>query len=273
MIWSGSLSLTNCTVAENSAFRAAAFWTQGGSPIEFVHTTISANTALNTLTTFNPTRIENSIIAGNFPDSSLSGPITLVGANLTSGAPRLAPLGNYGGPNQTMLPLPLSPALNQIIEPEVSIDQRGVFRQIQGDIGAVELLPAIDLHPIWNTDFDDDGYNLGTEIAAGSNPVSQDSADIFCLNSLDANGDALLTFGWDPDNALFVTNWIISFSPDLVEDFVPIFSYNGDFVTLGLEANTSFDLTNGTITYKDADAPAAKGFYRFEAEYAPFPGS
>ena len=59
---------------------------------------------------------------------------------------------------------------------------------------------------------------------------------------------------------------MILHSPDLVQDFTPIFRYDGDSVILGDDANTSFDLTNGIITYQDANAPVGRGFYRFQAE-------
>ena len=47
----------------------------------------------------------NSIVAGNVPDNlyDACGTTTSTGVNLTNGDPLLAPLGNYGGPTQTML--------------------------------------------------------------------------------------------------------------------------------------------------------------------------
>ncbi len=58
-------------------------------------------------------------------------------------APDLAPLGNYGGPTQTMPPLPGSPAIGagSVADNTFSTDQRGYPRTQNGliDIGAVEL--------------------------------------------------------------------------------------------------------------------------------------
>ena len=56
----------------------------------------------------------------------------------------LAPLGNYGGPTQTMALLPGSPAIdagnNALIPAGVTTDQRGLPRIVDGtvDIGAFE---------------------------------------------------------------------------------------------------------------------------------------
>jgi PKD repeat protein len=113
----------------------------------------------------------NSIVAGNkgssagdiynyFYTSSYPGSMTLEGSNLvqiisnngniTTGptpinaAPNLAPLGNYGGPTQTMPPLPGSPAIDAGSDAATNTfatDQRG-YPRLEGrhvDIGAVEL--------------------------------------------------------------------------------------------------------------------------------------
>ena len=53
----------------------------------------------------------------------------------------LAPLGNYGGPTQTYIPLPGSPAIDHGYNAEcLNIDQRGRHRPVNGicDVGAVE---------------------------------------------------------------------------------------------------------------------------------------
>ena len=64
----------------------------------------------------------------------------LEGFNLTSGDPKLAPLGNYGGPTQTMPPLPGSPAIDGGAATDFITDQRGLSRFIgyAPDLGAVE---------------------------------------------------------------------------------------------------------------------------------------
>ena len=137
----------------------------------------------------------NSIVAGNFegnasvrgaPDD-ISGTLgsfsnlpqsgfNLIGAGgsdgLVNGAngnivgvadPKLAPLGDYGGPTQTMPPLPGSPAIDHgsnalAIGPDrkpLLTDQRGYYRIFNGtvDIGAVEYGSS----PLLPGDADGDG--------------------------------------------------------------------------------------------------------------------
>ncbi len=139
--------ITNCTISGNSADQS------GGGVTSFIRGSIISQ----------PT-ISNTILAGN--TALVSGPdgnITFVseGNNLignTSGSsgwgssdltgidPLLAPLGNYGGPTETLALLPGSPALgagnNSLIPAGDTTDQRGTGfpRVVNGtvDIGAFE---------------------------------------------------------------------------------------------------------------------------------------
>ncbi len=165
-ITGGECSLVNCTLAFNTA-------TGNGGAIDnsfnagtlaLTHCTVFGNTSggngagiANYLRTL---ALTNTIVAGN---TGLGGDIvnfansTVVrsGANLVqsfinqgtdsgpaaiTSAPRLAPLANYGGPTQTMPPLPGSPALNVAATTGLTTDQRGLPR-VNGpgpDLGAVE---------------------------------------------------------------------------------------------------------------------------------------
>jgi len=92
--------------------------------------------------------LTDSIVAGNSAgtDPNISGSsIQNNGHNLIDVDPLLAPLGDYGGPTQTMPPLPGSPAIDAAGNPTdaPATDQRGLPR-ISGpamDIGAVEIQP------------------------------------------------------------------------------------------------------------------------------------
>ena len=118
------LTLNNCTLFGNSAYSGGGILLIGGAP--------------------NPL-LTNTIVAGNAAtfDANISGDFSGVD-NLTNGNPQLAPLGNYGGPTQTMPPLPGSPAIDagdDSVTNFLPIDQRGNPR-LSGahvDIGAVEV--------------------------------------------------------------------------------------------------------------------------------------
>ena len=185
----GPLTLTNCTVSGNSA---SGLGNAGGGifndfgPLTVTSSTVSNNSAasgggiLNTGGVGGTVNVRSSIVAGNTASFSNSGPDVagqfasqghnLVGksdgstgfANGTNGdivgtasAPvdaMLRPLGNYGGPTQTQLPRPTSPAIDAgddaVLGPPLSLatDQRGVMRKIDShvDIGSVELNATTD---------------------------------------------------------------------------------------------------------------------------------
>lgn len=96
---------------------------------------------------FGTFRLNSSIVAGNLPASGLNilGPFT-GSNNITAGDPLLVPLGNHGGPTQTMPPRPGSPALDFGAASPFLTDQRGLPRTRDADgngsatpdIGAVE---------------------------------------------------------------------------------------------------------------------------------------
>ena len=108
---SGTLSLTNCTVSGNSI---------GGS--------FDGGT----------TTLTNTIVAGN-SGGDVDGPYSGTN-NLIGGNPLLAPLGNYGGPTQTMALLPGSPAIDAgTTGPGIpTTDERGMGRVGPVDIGAFQ---------------------------------------------------------------------------------------------------------------------------------------
>ena len=128
-----SLTLQNCTVAGNS-----------GS----VGILNDVNSGTSTLL------YRNTLVAGNSGANflNLGGTMTSLGHNLSSDStgnlnqpgdlpntnPLLAPLGNYGGPTQTMALLPGSPALNAGDASAPTTDQRGFGRVGAADIGAFE---------------------------------------------------------------------------------------------------------------------------------------
>jgi hypothetical protein len=158
--------IQNCTITGNTATSTSTTAGQGGGGIAL----LTANATANVL-------LQSCIVAGNFavdgrPDISapfgsnvsVTADHCLIGAAgagagvalsfqtsdcLTGTAanplnPLLAPLGNYGGPTETMPPLAGSPALNAGSNPaSLTTDQRGLARVVGGaaDIGAYEYAP------------------------------------------------------------------------------------------------------------------------------------
>ena len=169
---SGEASLTNCTISGNSATgTGGGVYATTSGKTTLTGVTISANSAGafgggvgngTGIVTLGNTIVAANAAADGAPDAI--GIVASLGHNLvgvTDGSsgwissdltgtsslplnPLLAPLGNYGGPTQTMPLLPGSPALdagsNALIPAGITTDQRGFQRIVNGvvDIGAFE---------------------------------------------------------------------------------------------------------------------------------------
>ncbi len=163
------LTLNNCTLAENivsggdgGAFASGANGSGGGIynvanvPVILNYATVVNNHATGgvagvfggngsgfgggILTVFN-FNLVNSIVCSNTAASNpnISGSYTAAN-DLVDADALLAPLGNYGGPTQTMPPQPGSPAINAGGTTTLTSDQRGLPRSVGvPDIGAVEI--------------------------------------------------------------------------------------------------------------------------------------
>jgi hypothetical protein len=140
---SGTATLINCTVSGNSAgYVGGGLYNQGR--LALTNCTVSGNSAGYVGGVYNSyyvgtATLTNTIVAGN---SGLdTGPTGFSGSNnLIGGNPLLAPLGNYGGPTQTMALLPGSPAIDAGASGAgiPGTDQRGLPRVGAVDIGAFE---------------------------------------------------------------------------------------------------------------------------------------
>ena len=173
-IWNdigGTLTMNQCTLSGNSAAYGGGIYNGSGSFHSYESTltmnqcTLSGNSAAlgGGIDNYGGAlALTNTIIAGNSggPGGDIvnSATLTYGGFNLVqsvytfagyngptplTNAPDLAPLGNYGGPTQTMPPLPGSPAIGvgSVAANTFSTDQRGYSRKQNGliDLGAVEL--------------------------------------------------------------------------------------------------------------------------------------
>ncbi|HWN93741.1 MAG TPA: LamG-like jellyroll fold domain-containing protein [Methylomirabilota bacterium] len=141
----GTLVSTSSTFALNTAIEDGGAISSPANTLTLIQTTVASNTASGNGGGIkgDPT-IQNSVIAGNTAptDPNLSGIVTATGVNLTDGDPLLAPLGQYGGPTETMALLPGSPARDAATNSAAATDQRGLPMFGPPDIGAFEAQPV-----------------------------------------------------------------------------------------------------------------------------------
>lgn len=168
-------NFSNCTFTGNKALDSggSAIYTEGMGMVTLVHCTVSGNETIGGsssavyLNTGSTLAVENSIIAGNIPNTLeinktaaatvLPTGVNLIGSNLTVETqfpsdgvligtfsapvlPLLGMLADNGGPTRTMFPDALSPAINAASMSSLILDQRGVARPQEAgyDLGAVE---------------------------------------------------------------------------------------------------------------------------------------
>ena len=119
--------------------------------LTLIHGTVSGNSTEvygGGIDTIGTLYIRNSIVDGNSAQNGFNIHGSYIGTNnLIDTDPQLSPLQDNGGPTQTMMPLPGSPAIDRANAAYCpSTDQRGVARPVDGDgdgtpacdIGAVE---------------------------------------------------------------------------------------------------------------------------------------
>ena len=140
----GTATLSDCTVGGNSASSGGGVYNRLSTAM-LINCTISGNSAssggggvYNNYSNGTVNAV-NTIIAGQAAGGDIQGPYS-GSNNLIGGNPLLAPLGNYGGPTQTMALMPGSPAIDAGTTGTgvPTTDQRGLGRVGNVDIGAVE---------------------------------------------------------------------------------------------------------------------------------------
>ncbi|MGL4398391.1 MAG: choice-of-anchor Q domain-containing protein [Luteolibacter sp.] len=276
-----SLTVNNSTVAGNSALRAygGGIYSEAQSgQMSLLHTTVSNNSATTTggIFSFNSFSLNNSIVAGNIGQTPADISRSFSGSrNIASSAisppvnpllVRLAPLGDYGCPTLTMPPLPGSPAIDAGGTSALTTDQRGLSRDPQPDIGAVEYQGPSDLTRFWRLDFDGDNSPYGTEQALGTDPLVSDPANSRNITApvLNASGHPVLSFGIGA--AAPGTSWVLCRSTDLLL-FTEIYRYDGSTDTA--VPGVTFLRTATGVTVTDTTPPPGGVFYRFEAVLGP----
>jgi hypothetical protein len=150
-------SLGSSTVSNNSAAERGAVVNEAGPPgFQLINSIVAANTLpANTgdLSGAFASQGHNLVGKGDGSTGFANGTNgDIVGTVSAPVDPKLLPLGDYGGPTQTQLPRPSSPAIDAgddtVLNPPLSLatDQRGSARKVGShvDIGAVEFDPAAD---------------------------------------------------------------------------------------------------------------------------------
>lgn len=184
----GEAGVVNSTITGNDAGTGGGiqFGDQSSVPFTLTDSTVTGNEAVNgggvqrgliSYSSDSPLDVSSSIVAANTasgtdPDfyeiPSTTGTLTIgnallgdvsgvtytpdpVGSNIVGANPQLGPLTNNGGPTETMLPAPTSPAINAGLANGLTTDQRGDARTVAypgvpnshgsdgTDIGAAEL--------------------------------------------------------------------------------------------------------------------------------------
>jgi uncharacterized repeat protein (TIGR02543 family) len=146
------LTVNNSTFSGNTAGYGGGIYNDAGT-LTVNNSTFSGNTALaeggGIFNNRGTVTLSNSIVAGNTstadPGDDCDSCGTQSSNNLIVVNPQLAPLGWYGGPTQTMLPLPGSPAIGAgkaAATDDPNMDQRGFARPSATgstvDLGAVQ---------------------------------------------------------------------------------------------------------------------------------------
>jgi hypothetical protein len=260
------LDITASTISQNHAMAAIGGVFNNQSNLNLTSCIIGANT--HQATPSPDIRI--------FSTSEVTATISVNGPNLISddgfsGLPsgngitvnpniHLAPLGNYGGPTQTMPPLPNSPAIDAGGSSDLGFSEQRGFTRVVGaglDLGAVEYQGASELPALVNATFeldsDDDGDANGLERAIGSDPFQADSSHPNKFRIVKNAGDdsISLSFGYTDDSTVLR----LTRSIDLV-----------NFDTVVAESGTDFTADTPVILLSDPNPPAGKAFYRLEAE-------
>ena len=273
----GNTVLSHCTIIANTApaGEGSGVFTSGdtAAETEVFATIISGNTnsdvdfvsGTNSFTSTDANLVGTGDATGNFTQ-----PNDLVGIT----DPQLAPLGDYGGPTQTMPPLPGSPAVDagSTTDPG-GTDQRGFPRFLNGalDIGAVEGALGPDFAALWSTDNDLDGKPYGVEHALGTDPDSPDPGNPANLTNpvFNGSGHATFSFGRNPA-AEPNTIWILKRSTTLLPgSFVEIFRFDGPSVTPTNQTGITSTPSPTSFSVTDTTPPAGRAFYRFEAIHVP----
>jgi hypothetical protein len=265
----GTLTLQNSTVSGNfGSLEGGGIYSSGTMTLS--GDTISANTAgqggggvYNAASTQASTNLSNTIVSGNTQGTTLGGGAAddLDGTSNTNNggnvvgisngsavnatAIQLAPLGSYGGPTETMIPLPGSPAIDaglaSSIASGVTTDQRGLPNTNTSYPGCSSS-PCVDAGAV------ETNYSLNF-ISEPSTTVNQDS-NFSSAVTLDESGN-LFTAAAVPISLTLNGNGTLSNGSATTSSGVANFS------SLQVSATGTGDTLTANLTLNPASSPVA----------------
>ncbi|MBT9331512.1 Ig-like domain repeat protein [Paracidobacterium acidisoli] len=156
-VGAGAVTIDSSTFTGNTVlggYAGGAMFLNAGTIVTITNSTLSGNSAgageAGGIFNYGTLVAVNSIFSGNTGgDCSAGGssacPTNGSNGNIVGGAVDLAPPGNYGGPTETMIPLPGSPAICGGAVTADTTDQRGYSRSTGScyDVGAVQTQYSI----------------------------------------------------------------------------------------------------------------------------------
>jgi CSLREA domain-containing protein len=143
----GVLTMTYSTVAGNTASASGGIYNASGAALKAVNSTFAGNTGTGSgIYNSGALAVTNSILDATTECSGTGCPAT--GNGNVVGATKLAALGSYGGPTQTVLPQPGSSAIcggsAALIPVFVTTDQRGFANENTTYTGYSATAPCVD---------------------------------------------------------------------------------------------------------------------------------
>ncbi len=218
-------TIDNATLQGNSATVNGGGMLNSGNVL-VNNTTVSENVAADSgggIANYGYIALKNSIVANNAASNTANDAYNInTGANnLYGDVPLLAPLGDYGGPTQTMPPLPGSPALDAGGPTSLTTDQRGMPRVLSAGYGP----PVVDIGAV-----EYNGWLVGQDMS-GMDPA-------FVLPGSTYDGATVFPGGYDPAGA----GMLKILSPAEQQDLVAQGEANvmGDPETYGLYTESAF---------------------------------
>ena len=268
----GQLSASYSTFSGNTASNSAAVFNNTSATLIAGNDTFSGNTSGGIFSSGSTLSVTNTILAEASECSGADCP-TSGGGNIYAGSGlTLAPLGNYGGPTQTLLPLPGSSAIcagsASLIPSAATTDQRGFSNENTTYSGFTASAPCVDAGSV-QTNYTAAAFNntsyTGTVNLAGTTPslivsITENGQNIDGVPvtlSFSGTGTATGTSATTVagTGATFTNLSVNATGTDSLSVNIPVFT--GTTLTAGPETLTINSAGAATTTAESAPSPAS----------------